>query len=123
MSMVSQPVVPDLLDLRKVPADYSQSVETDLLESSTFQEATATQTGFASFNLAQKGFLHSHSKLFVGLIPAAGTTNTFLPQNVGIASVLDRAVLKSVNPVKSLMIFKISDIFIRFSRLWFLMKL
>lgn len=94
MSMVSQPVVPDLIDLRKVPADYSQSVETDLLETSTFQEATATQTGFASFNLAQKGFLHSHSKLFVGLIPAAGTTNTFLPQNVGIASVLDRAVLK-----------------------------
>ncbi len=94
MSMVTQPVVPDLIDLRKVPTDYSQSVETDLLESSTFQEATATQTGFASFNLAQKGFLHSHSKLFVGLIPAAGTTNTFLPQNVGIASVLDRAVLK-----------------------------
>ena len=94
MSMVSQPVVPDLLDLSKIPADYSQSVETDLLESSTFQEATATQTGFASFNLAQKGFLHSHSKLFVGLIPAAATTNTFLPQNVGIASVLDRAVLK-----------------------------
>ncbi|WP_286930181.1 hypothetical protein [Marinobacter sp.] len=94
MSMVSQPVVPDLLDLSKIPADYSQSVETDLLETSTFQEATATQTGFASFNLAQKGFLHSHSKLFVGLIPAAGTTNTFLPQNVGIASVLDRAVLK-----------------------------
>jgi hypothetical protein len=92
--MVTQPVVPDLLDLSKIPADYSQSVETDLLETSTFQEATATQTGFASFNLAQKGFLHSHSKLFVSLIPAAGKTNVFLPQNVGIASVLDRAVLK-----------------------------
>lgn len=94
MSMVSQPVVPDLLDLSKVPADYSQSVETDLLETSTFQEATATQTGFASFNLAQKGFLHSHSKLFVGLIPDGAHANAFLPQNVGIASVLDRAVLK-----------------------------
>jgi len=94
MSLTTQPIVPDLLDLSKVPSDYSQSVETDLLETSTFQEATATQTGFASFNLAQKGFLHSHSKLFVGLVPAAGTINSFLPQNVGIASVLDRAVLK-----------------------------
>ncbi len=94
MSMVSQPVVPDLLDLSKVPADYSQSVETDLLETSTFQEATATQTGFASFNLAQKGFLHSHSKLFLSLIPADGLANSFLPQNVGIASLIDRAVLK-----------------------------
>lgn len=95
MSMsVGKPIVPDLIDLKQVPVDYSQSVETDLLETSTFQEATATQTGFASFNLAQKGFLHSHSKLFVGLIPDAAHTNAFLPQNVGIASVLDRAVLK-----------------------------
>lgn len=94
MSMTTQPVVPDLLDLSKVPADYSQSVETDLLETSTFQEATATQTGFASFNLAQKGFLHSHSKLFIGLVPDGTKTNAFLPQNVGIASVIDRAVLK-----------------------------
>lgn len=94
MSMTTQPVVPDLLDLKKVPADYSQSVETDLLETSTFQEATATQTGFASFNLAQKGFLHSHSKLFLSLIPDGAHDNSFLPQNVGIASVLDRAVLK-----------------------------
>lgn len=95
MSMsVGKPIVPDLIDLQQIPVDYSQSVETDLLETSTFQEATATQTGFASFNIAQKGFLHSHSKLFVGLVPDAAHSNAFLPQNVGIASVLDRAVLK-----------------------------
>ncbi len=88
----SQKMVPDLIRLDQVPDNFLQHVETDLLETSTFQEATASSTGFASFNLAQKGFLHSHSKILVGLVPGAATQ--FLPTNIGIASIIDRAVLK-----------------------------
>ena len=85
-------MVPDLIRLDNIDPNFLQHVETDLLETSTFQEATASSTGFASFNLAQKGFLHSHSKVLVGLVPGAATQ--FLPTNIGIASIIDRAVLK-----------------------------
>ncbi len=90
--------VPDLLRLSKVPSNLSQNVETDLLETSTFQEATSTGTGFARFDLQQKGFLHSHSKLFVSLVPMAGQAGVAaVPPNVGIGSVIQRAVLKCGN--------------------------
>lgn len=86
--------VPNLIRLQDIPDDYGQHVETDLLETSTFQEATATQTGYASFNLPQKGFLHSKSKLFLSLVPDVGKARSFLPQNIGIASLVQRAVLR-----------------------------
>ena len=90
--------VPDLLRLSKVPSNLQQNVETDLIETSTFQEATATTGGFARFDLQQKGFLHSHSKIFVGLIPKAGQAGfAHLPPNIGIGSVVQRAVLKCGN--------------------------
>jgi len=88
----SQKMVPDLIKLDQIPDNFLQHVETDLLETSTFQEATTTATGYASFNLAQKGFLHSHSKILVGLVPSAA--GQMLPANIGIASIIDRAVLK-----------------------------
>ena len=88
----SQKMVPDLIKLDQIPDNFLQRVETDLLETSTFQEATAVATGYASFNLAQKGFLHSHSKILVGLVPSAA--GQMLPANIGIASIIDRAVLK-----------------------------
>jgi len=85
-------MVPDLIKLDQIPDNFLQHVETDLLETSTFQEATTSTTGYASFNLAQKGFLHSHSKILVGLVPSAA--GQMLPANIGIASIIDRAVLK-----------------------------
>ncbi len=87
-------VVLDLIRLDDILSDYGQHVETDLLETSTYQEATATQTGYASFNLPQKGFLHSKSKIFLSLIPAAGKGRSFYPQNIGVASLIQRAVLR-----------------------------
>ena len=85
---------PNLIRLQDIPDDYGQHVETDLLETSSYQEATATQTGYASFNLPQKGFLHSKSKLFLSLIPVAGKVRSFYPQNIGVASLVQRAVLR-----------------------------
>lgn len=91
--------VPDLLRLDKVPVNYEQNIETDLLETSTFQEATTTQSGVATFNLAKKGFLHSHSKLFLGIKPEATNTRAYLPLHVGIGSVIQRACLRVGNQV------------------------
>jgi len=86
--------IPNLIRLDDIPSDYGVAVETDLLETSTFQEGTATQTGYASFNLPQKGFLHSKSKLFLSLVPVAGKPRSYYPQNIGVASVISRAVLR-----------------------------
>ena len=91
--------VPDLLRLKQVPTNLQQNVETDILESSTFQEATASQTGFARFDLQKKGWLHSHSKLFVSLSPAAGNNSAVVPPLIGIGAVVERAVLKVGNQV------------------------
>ena len=92
--------VPDLLRLQTIPANLQQNVETDILEPSTFLEATTTTTGFARFDLQKKGWLHSHSKLFVSLVPAAGiTTGVTFPPSVGVGSVVQRAVLKIGNQV------------------------
>lgn len=91
-------VVPDLVRLETIPVNYLQNIETDLIETSTFQEATQLQPGFARFDLQRKGFLHSHSKLFIGLVPPSGN-NSYLPLNIGIASVIERAILKVGNQV------------------------
>ena len=96
--MYTMAEVPDLLRLSKVPSNLQQNVETDLIETSTFREATATGTGFARFDLQQKGFLHSHSKIFVSLIPEAGQGGfAHVPPNIGIGSLVQRAVLKCGN--------------------------
>lgn len=88
-------LVPDLIKLDDIPENFLQRVETDLLETSVFQAASATRGGFARFELAQKGFLHSHSKILLSLVPPAGQGGyALLPANIGIASLIDRAVLK-----------------------------
>lgn len=92
-------VVPDLLRLKQIPANLQQSVETDLLETSTFQEATTTTRGFARFDLQKKGWLHSHSKLLVSIKPPGGGDVVCFPPNIGVASVISRAVLKIGNQV------------------------
>lgn len=90
-------VVPDLLRLKNIPSNLQQNIETDLLETSTFQEATATTGGFARFDLQKKGWLHSHSKLFLSLIPKAGEAIATFPPHIGINSVIQKAVLKIGN--------------------------
>ena len=90
--------VPDLLRLKNIPTNLQQRIETDILETSTFQEATTTTSGFARFDLQKKGWLHSHSKLFLSLKPFNGNIAT-LPPTVGIGSVIERAVLKVGNAV------------------------
>lgn len=92
-------VVPDLIKLSQVPVNFASKIETDLLEPVVQQDGTASGDGFCRFDLQRKGFLHSQSKLFITLQPAAGETANFLPPNIGIGSVIKRATLKVGNQV------------------------
>ena len=91
--------IPDFVRLGAIPVDYAQQVETDLLEPVIQQNGSAGRAGFCRFTLQNKGFLHSHSKLFLGLIPNAANADAFVPPAVGIGSVIERAVLKVGNQV------------------------
>ena len=92
--------VPDFLRLGKVPVNYLQQLETDLLEPVVFNEGSgATVDGFCRFTLQPKGFLHSHSKLFVSLTPPSTVSGAMFPANIGVGSVIKKAVLKVGNKV------------------------
>jgi len=95
-----QPDVPNFMRLGSVPVNYLQEVETDLLEPVVFQEGSgSTVDGFVRFQLQRKGFLHSHSKIFVSLTPPTAVTRAIYPPNVGVGSVIKKAVLKVGNKV------------------------
>ena len=89
--------IPNFLMLDQIPVNYTQQLETDLLEPVVFSQGAATTDGFARFTLQNKGFLHSHSKLFVALKPGAGQTDVFLQPHVGIGQIVKKAVLKIGN--------------------------
>ncbi len=89
--------IPDFIKLDQIPANYSQRSETDLLEPVVFQQGTGTSDGFARFTLQNKGFLHSHSKIFMALAPQEASSEYFFAPNVGIGQVVKKAVLKIGN--------------------------
>ena len=89
--------IPNFLMLDQIPANYTQQLETDLLEPVVFSQGADTTDGFARFTLQNKGFLHSHSKIFIALKPGAGQTDVYLQPHVGIGQVIKKAVLKIGN--------------------------
>ena len=99
VSMPSQrdETIPNFLMLKQIPVNYIQQVETDLLESVVFNQGGATTDGFCRFVLQNKGFLSSHSKIFLALKPASGVTEAFLTPHLGIGQVIKKAVLKIGN--------------------------
>lgn len=98
---MSEEMIPEFMKLDQIPVDYVQQLETDLLEPVVQLEGSATREGQCRFELQNKGFLHSHSKLFVSLIPSVNgnASAAFLPQNIGIGSLIQSAVLKVGNQV------------------------
>mgnify|MGYP003654113543 FL=1 len=91
--------IPDFVKLGSIPVDYVQRVETDLLENVVNLDGSTDRTGFCRFTLQNKGFLHSHSKLFLSLIPNATNNDAFMPVQVGVGALIQRAVLKVGNQV------------------------
>ncbi len=81
--------VPDLLRVGTIPDNTVIDVETDILDSVVFNQT------FCRFQLQNKGILHSNSKISISAsITSGSSTRAFFPVNVGVASLIDRAVLK-----------------------------
>ena len=98
--MSNADAIPDFLRLSQVPVNYLQKVETSVLDPVVFNEGSgSTVDGFIRFTLQRKGFLHSHSKLFLSLTPASAVSRAIFPANVGIGSIIKTAVLKIGNKV------------------------
>lgn len=95
-----KPEVPNFMRLGSLPVNYLQKIETDLLEPVIFQDGSGSSVdGFVRFQLQQKGFLHSHSKIFVSLVPVTAVARAIYPPNIGVGSVVKKAVLKVGNKV------------------------
>ncbi len=91
--------IPDFVRLQQIPVNYVQQVETDLLESVVFRQGTSTTDGFCRFTLQNKGFLHSHSKIFLALEPQdnASSSDCYFAPHIGVGQVIKKAVLKIGN--------------------------
>jgi len=92
--------IPDFLQLQQIPVNYIQQVESDLLEPVVFSDGSATTDGFARWTLQNKGFLHSHSKIFISVQPASGDiADGYFPPHIGVGQLVKKAVLKIGNKV------------------------
>ena len=90
--------IPNLISLSQIPVNMMTRLETDLLEPVVFNQGSTTQDGFCRFTLQNKGFLHSHSKLFMSVkAPTGVTTGAFFNPTTGIGQVVKKAVLKIGN--------------------------
>jgi len=82
--------VPNLLRVGTIPDNTAIDIETDILDSVVFNQT------FCRFQLQNKGILHSNSKISISAsITSASSTRAFFPANVGVHSLIDRAVLKA----------------------------
>jgi hypothetical protein len=89
--------IPDLISLTQIPVNYAQKIETDLLEPVVFNQGGENSDGFCRFTLQNKGFLHSHSKLFLSVQANASVNNGYFNPITGVGQVIKRAVLKIGN--------------------------
>ena len=80
---------PALIQLQSLPVNTAQSVESDVLEPLTFSQTEAV------WEFAPKGFLHPSSTLVVGFENNANLNTAFPFVNIGIHSLVRRAVLRT----------------------------
>ena len=84
--------IPDLLKIGAIASNTAIDIETAILEPVTQSDT------HCRFVLQNKGILHSHSKIEFELLSPGDATGaapeTFLPSNVGIHSLIQRATLR-----------------------------
>tara|TARA_R110000787_G_scaffold112582_3_gene221511 strand:+ start:3657 stop:5093 length:1437 start_codon:yes stop_codon:yes gene_type:complete len=80
--------IPDLMKIGSIPTDLQMSFDTDILDPVVISE------NFCRFVLPNKGFLHSFSKITLGVEALAGKESANFPLNVGIHSLIERCALK-----------------------------
>ena len=78
--------IPDLLKIGSIASNVQMSVDTDVLD------PVVQNSKFIRFQLQNKGILHSHSKIQLGY--SSPSENGWLPLNIGIASLIQRATLR-----------------------------
>ena len=81
--------VPDLMKIGSIPVNTVQEVETAILE------PVVKSDNFCRFVLPNKGLLHSHSKIEIGL--KKSPCEAILPVNIGAYSLIQRVALKIGN--------------------------
>ena len=79
---------PSLLNIKSLPTDSLMRVESDVLEPLTFSQSEAV------WELQPKGFLHPNSAIEIGM-SVGGATRAFPFVNVGVHSLVRRAVLRT----------------------------
>ncbi len=81
--------IPDLMKIGSIPVNTVQEVLTDVLE------PVIKSDTFCRFVFSNKGLLHSHSKIEIGLDNA--TQDATLPLNIGAYSLIQRVALRVGN--------------------------
>jgi len=85
--MADRNAQPNFMNLKSIPVNTAQKVESDVLEPLTFSQSEAT------WEFAPKGFLHPGTKISIGLKANGDGGFPFL--NVGVLSLIRRAVLRT----------------------------
>ena len=81
--------IPDLLKIGSIQSNVQMSVDTDVLD------PVVQNSKFIRYVLQNKGILHSHSKLQFGF--SSPSEAGWLPLNIGIGSIIQRASLRIGN--------------------------
>ena len=81
-------VVPDLVKIGALPSNTQMKVSTEI------SEPVVNTDKFARWSLPCKGLLHSHSRIVLSTT-ADATRSLFYPVNIGVHSLISRAVLKA----------------------------
>tara|TARA_R110000803_G_scaffold118639_5_gene187020 strand:+ start:3412 stop:4893 length:1482 start_codon:yes stop_codon:yes gene_type:complete len=79
--------IPDILKMGEIQSDFAQKLHTDVIDPVTITQQRAR------FTLSRvAGFLHSDSKITLGITPLT-TTQAFYPLNVGVSNLIQSAQL------------------------------
>ena len=84
---ISTDKIPDLIKIGEIPSSYAQSLSTDIIEPVTISNDRCR------FTLERvSGFLHSNSKITLGVIPLTNA-RAFYPLSIGVSNLLKSATL------------------------------
>lgn len=86
---VSTGNIPNLIRIGAIPSTTAQTLTTDVIDATTISQQRCR------FTLQRvAGFLHSNSKITLGIVPVAGNARAYYPLNVGISNLVKSAELK-----------------------------
>tara|TARA_R110000787_G_scaffold21697_4_gene63833 strand:+ start:4692 stop:6143 length:1452 start_codon:yes stop_codon:yes gene_type:complete len=85
--------IPELIQIGKIDSTTAQILTTDIIDPSTISDSRARFT----IGSRVSGFLHSNSKITLGVIP--GVARSYYPLNIGVSNLIKTATLSINNQV------------------------